>query len=669
MKSKKYLTKKEIETLTKISDNLSKKDQKFLDLLLEKSMSFDIIKLCLIYDKELEKYNLLKEEKTYIENLNKILDLEININDENNYEDYRNMIVIISQDYRVLIAALLIRLFNMKEFKKKDFINKIKYGKDTLSLYAPIAHRLGLGTIKSELEELSLYYIDILNYKRISNYLDSKKGEREEKNKEIINQIKKRLDLIIPDYEIFGRSKSLYSIYKKTISLNKDFSDIYDFQGIRIVCQTKEECYSILGVVHDNYDPLPNRFKDYIALKKPNLYQSLHTTVSNKVGDIFEIQIRTKKMDEIAERGIAAHWIYKDENNSSLKDVEEQLHLFRDVIKKETSESLNKINKDIFGSTIYTFTPNRKIVMLPNNATVIDFAFKIHTKVGENISNAIVNDKIVSFNTILKNGDQVKILTKENNNSVQKEWLDFVQTSHAKKKIKTYLNAQKNKFDKKRAEEGLKNIKKAIANNKIKYDIVNDKVLQEKVIKSTRAKSFDSLCKEYYLQNISPKDINNLGENKKTIDNKIVNKNLNKTGVHIKGIDNIKISMAKCCYPVYGDEILGSIKNGDSIVVHKKECLKTINANKIDVYWNEENNNEYLAKIYIEALNRAQLFNDITNTLSKLKISLGNINSKIVDNVVRTKLEVFVKDKEQLINLENSLKNIDSILEVSEYKS
>ncbi len=579
------------------------------------------------------------------------------------------MMVIISQDYRVLIAALLIRLYDMEKLKKEDFPNKIKYGHDSLSIYAPIAHRLGLGNIKSELEELSLYYIDIFNYKKISNYLDSKKSQREVKNQETIEHIKSKLDLMIPKYEIFGRSKSLYSIYKKTIRLNKDFSDIYDFQGIRIICETKEECYSILGVVHENYNPLPNRFKDYIALKKPNLYQSLHTTVSNDVGDIFEIQIRTRQMDEIAERGIAAHWIYKEENNNSLNDVEEQLHLFRDVIGKEKEEGLKEINKDIFESTIYTFTPNRKIVMLPNNATVIDFAFKIHTKVGENISNAIVNDKIVSFNTVLKNGDQVKILTKENNGSVQKEWLDFVQTSHAKKKIKSYLNNQKNKFDKKRSEEGLKNIKKAIASNKIRYDIIKDKNLQNKVIKFTRAKDFDSLCKEYYLQNITAKDINALSEDKDTFEAKIVNKKLNKTGVYVKGIDSIKISMAKCCCPVYGDQIIGTIKNGDSIVVHKNDCLRIENSNQIDVYWDDENNNEYLAKVYIEALDRAQLFNDITNSLSKLKISLGNINSKVVDNVVRTKLEVFVKNKEQLKDLESSFKNIDSVIDVGQYKS
>ncbi len=669
MEEKKYLTQEEINTLKIISKDLSEKGKEKLQFLLEKSMSFDIIKICLLYEENLSQYILTKEDEKLVNNLDKLLNIDIIINEENNYEDYRNMMVIIAQDYRVLIAALLLRLFNMKKLKKEDFPNKVKYGNDSLSLYAPIAHRLGLGSIKSELEELSLYYIDIENYKKISNYLDSKKGQRDKKNKETIEQIDNKLKGIIPNYKIFGRSKSLYSIYKKTIRINKDFSDIYDFQGIRIICNTKEECYSILGVVHDNYTPLPDRFKDYIALKKPNLYQSLHTTVSNDVGDIFEIQIRTRKMDEIAERGIAAHWIYKDENNNSLKDVEEQLHLFRDVIGNNKVEGIKKINKDIFESTIYTFTPNRKIVMLPHNATVIDFAFKIHTKVGENISNAIVNDKIVTFNTILKNGDQVKILTKDNNNSVQKEWLDFVVTSHAKKKIKSYLNNQKSKFDHKRAEEGLRNIKKAIANNKIKYDIINDESLQKKIIKSTRAKDFETLCKDYYLQNITSKDINSFSEEKDMLEAKIVNKKLNKTGVYVKGIDSIKISIAKCCCPVYGDDIVGTIKNGDAIVVHKNNCTRIENSNKIDVYWDTENNNEYLAKVYIEALDRTQLFSDITNALSKQKISLGNINSKVVDNVVRTKLEVFVKNKNQLKDLESSLKNIDSVLEVGEYKN
>lgn len=663
-----YLNKEEKNKINLIKDSLSENDKEFLKMLIDKEISFDLIKLCLMFDKT-KTYYLSDKEKKYIQNINDILNLKISIDGENTYEDFRNMIVIIAQDYRVLICVLLIRLFQMKKLKKEDFIDKKMYGQISLNIYAPMAHRLGLGNIKSELEELSLYFIDYDNYKKIGLYLEEKKEKRDEKNNKIINQTSDKLDKVIKNYKIFGRSKSLYSIYKKTTSLNKSFSEIYDFQGIRIICETKEECYSALGVVHENYTPLPNRFKDYIAIKKPNLYQSLHTTVSDRNGDIFEFQIRTFKMDEIAERGIAAHWLYKNENNKSLKDVEEQLHLFRDIIKSNEKEDDNAINKDIFESTIYTFTPKRKIIMLPQDATVIDFAYKIHTKVGENISNAIVNDKIVSFNTILKNGDQVKIITKENNDSVQKEWLGFVKTAHARKKIKSYLNNKKAKFDREKENEGFKQIKKLILNHKLRYDIVENEEEREIVLKALNIKTIETLYKEFYLQNINTKTINEIELEDKKINIKEVKRKSNKTGVYVKGIENIKMNMAKCCYPIYGDDIIGVIKNGDAIIVHKKDCDRIEGLNQIDVFWEKNSNVKFLSKIYIEALYRSNLYNDITTTLSKQKIPISTINSKEFDELLELKIEVYINDKNQLHELINSLKNIEGVVEVKEDKN
>ncbi len=659
-----YINKDELKELNKIiKDYKIQVSEKLINILLENQIDEQIIKILLLSKVPKEEflkspyYNEATEK--LIENINKINNLKIDNKSE--YEDYRNMIVIIANDYKVLIIILILRLEKMIENKKKDFPNKEEFGKNTLHVFAPIAHRIGLGNIKSELEELSLYYMDIDNYKKVVNFLEEKKEIREQKLNENIKNIDDKLKNQIKGYQIKGRNKSIYSIYKKTAKLDKDFSKIYDFQGIRIICKTKEDCYFVLGVIHENYIPIPDRFKDYIALKKPNLYQSLHTGVVDGNGQIFEVQIRTYEMDEIAEKGIAAHWIYKEGKSGSKDDVENQLHLFRDVL--DSTKNENEINSEIFESTIYTFTPDNKIIMLPSGASVIDFAYKIHTKVAENIQGAIVNDKIATFSTILKNGDRVNIITKQGNDAPNKQWFEFIKTQHAKRKLKSYLNKKNNDIELKIYKEVRAKVKRAISNKELKYDILEDEKLQSIILNELNVKDLKSLFKEINDNKISISQINQI---KMEDSNKVkLRKIKNNLGdIEVKGIDDIKINISKCCKPVYGDEIVGVINNGKYIAIHKVGCKNIDYQKEVEVAWTSENKDKYLSQITMYSLNRQSLLNDIINLLGRNKVALGDIKSNIKDGIVKTQIQIYVKNKSQLNDLIDSLKNIDDVKEV-----
>ncbi len=640
-------------------------DEKLIEIFNDNVISLDIILLVLFTILEEEKVAKSEEEyKKMIPNIQEILNLDIVINEENDYEDYRNMIVIIAKDYRVIIAILILRLYSMNKKKKVEFENKKEYGEKTLNIFAPLAHRLGLGNLKANLEELSLYYIDIKNYKKVANLLQEKQDVRNEKLNFMLEEINQKLSDKIKDYSIKGRSKSIYSIYKKTIEVDKDFSQVYDFQGIRIICKTKEDCYTALGIVHENYLPISGRFKDYIALKKPNLYQSLHTGVTDKSGEVFEIQIRTFEMDMIAERGIAAHWIYKEENNKSLNDLEEQLHVFRDLLERNNTDEIDNLTKDIFESMIYTFTPSNKIIMLPVGATVIDFAYKIHTNIGQSIQTAIVNNRITTFDAELKNGDRINIITKKESNSPQKQWLDFVKTSHAKKKIKTYLNSLKNEEDEVIIKEQRVKLKKLFRDGKLNNDIVDDKEAIKLVKDKFSVKSIDTIYKEINCGNITISQLNNVFHQPKE---KVKFKKIelhNNNNVHVQGIDNIKLNLAKCCKPIYGDDIVGVVNSGKHIAVHRKECQNIKSNQVVGVYWDKDNNTKYIASLKLISLDRQELLNDIISLFSKNNVFLGDTKSQIKDELVYTNVDVYVSDKDNLEKIINSLKNITGVKSV-----
>ncbi len=627
------------------------------------NMGYDFVVIALLRDVACDELSEeMLENKQQLENLS---DLEIDNVVDNTYEDYRNVLVIMAKDYRVIILELANRVVMMRNYKKLDIINKRQYAMESLNIYAPIAHRLGLGQIKTELEELSLYFIDIDSFKQIVTVLDRKKSERDLALDSMVSEITNIVNDNSSKYEVFGRSKSIYSIYNKTIKKDKPIESIFDLQGIRIICDSKQECYLLLGLIHEKYTPVTGRFKDYIALKKPNLYQSLHTAVKNDAGEIFEIQIRTFEMDEIAERGIAAHWTYKEGGNHNQNDIEEQLHLFRDLIGTQESEA--DFGEQIFESSIYTFTPNKKIIHLPKNANVIDFAYRIHTKVAEQMVGAIVNGKIQAFDIPLENGDTVEILTKKGASSPNQEWLDLAQTTHAKRKIKTYLKKQSEQADFEYIVRGEEMFEAYLRKLPIEPNYMQYEKNQKAISAHFSCQRVSAFYKQVATKEISFREIE-LFFKPKEKEIKLVNsdQSLNQESIVIKGADGIKKLVASCCRPIPGDEIVGVIQTGQGIKVHRTECPNAQSGNIIDADWNEDAGlkDKYEVDLMGFFEDRDNLVADILTVFNKQSLGLKHIDSKVHGDIVKTKITTIVYNYEQLASLTGSIESVPGCVEI-----
>ncbi len=605
------------------------------------------------------------EYKNLLEGLSK---LEISNTIDNTYEDYRNVLVIMAKDYRIIILELVYRLVMMRKYKKQDIENKKQYAKESLNIYAPIAHRLGLGQIKTELEELSLYFLDIDAFKNIVRLINVKKEQRDCTLDKMVSEIKDIVDQNTQKSEVFGRSKSIYSVYNKTVKKNKPIESIFDLQGIRIICQTKQECYLILGLIHEKFSPVSGRFKDYIALKKPNLYQSLHTAITNEVGDIFEIQIRTFEMDEIAERGIAAHWMYKEGGNSNLNDIEEQLHLFRDLI-KTSEDQTEELGEQIFESSIFTYTPNKKIIHLPKDATVIDFAYRIHTKVAEQMVGAIVNGNIKPFDEPLMSGDTIEILTKKGASSVNNEWLDFAITNHARRKIKAYLKKQAEQQDLEYIVKGEELFVSYLKKLKIDIGILDDEKAMKSITSKFSCPRLSSFYKHVSTKEISFRDIEEFLIKDDKNDIKLIkdSSSISKDSIIVSGADGIKLIVASCCSPIPGDDIVGVISTGLGIKIHRDVCPNITGGNQIDATWNDnlDLKGKYEVSIVAFFEDRDNLIADVLSVFNKNSLGIKHIDSKVHGDLVKTKITTIVKTSEQLTHIMAALDSISGCQEVN----
>ncbi|WP_334330817.1 RelA/SpoT family protein [Candidatus Phytoplasma prunorum] len=605
-------------------------------------------------------------------------------------DNHQKIFLAIAQDIRVVIIKIVDRLHNMQTLKSLRPEKQIRIAKETLEIYAPLTHRLGIFEIKSELEDLCLRYINPQIYYHISELIKSKKREREINIEKIITNIKQLFfQNNLNNFIIKGRVKNIYSIYKKMTKRNLSFSEIFDLFAIRIIVDNVDLCYQILGVIHANYFPIPLKFKDYIAVPKPNLYQSLHTTVlSKKSGDLFEIQIRTMVMDEIAEKGIASHWTYKENKvySKEIKQLEiaKKLRWYNELIKitkdsydnypQETSkEFTDAIKNDILSENVYVFTPKQKVLELPKGSTPIDFAFRIHTEIGAKMSGAIINGKITPLNYQLKNGDFVNIKTNKNVITINKEWLRIVKTIYAKRKIKHILYKYQNEDLIALGKELLEKEKQL---QKINF-IIDNKFLK----KNFKKYNFDSL-NDFYLEigkkNISPKLIFQQyvfkeDEQKKLLNNYIhkssqISNKKNKIGIIVDGLSNIKLKLANCCLPVLGDEILGFISKEKGVVIHCYECinLKKYNKNKlVNVVWDFNVKIKNAAYLYIKCSKNISLLPQIINKLNKFAINIVNLN--VINNKIETiiKLKILVNNKQELDNLMINLRNFSNIHYIS----
>ena len=613
----------------------------------------------------------------------------IKFKDEEEYlaSNHRKLFIAMAKDIRVILIKLADRLHNMRTLQYMRPEKQKKIARETLSVYAPIAHRLGISEIKNELEDLSFKYLDYKKYEEIKDLVKQRESDRNEQVHEMISDIESIMQEYNIQYRIFGRSKHFYSIYKKMVTKNKRFEEILDLLAIRIVTDSVVHCYEILGYIHAKYRPIPGRFKDYIAMPKANMYQSLHTTiVEPEHGNIFEIQIRTEEMDAIAERGVAAHWKYKENRNYTpeyeQKEIEDKLSWFRDfsMMTDEESEDpleyMNVLQKDIFEANVYCLTPRGKVIALPSGSCPIDFAYRIHTEVGNKTVGAKVNGAIVPLNTPLKTGDVVDILTNNNSVGPSADWIKIVKSGHARNKIRTFLQKQEQQSRKESIKLG-----QSMLEDEFRRLKLDPKSMDQKRLESLSFKSVDDLyvgiaMKRVSLQSIVDrlvKNRSNMLEDQEIM--KIYNKQPahvtkhSSCGVIVPGVDTIAVSLANCCRPIPGDSIIGYISKGQGVKVHRADCPNIVNEKKrlIPVQWEEGlDEKQYEVNLIIHSDDRNYLLSDIVTTLQQCNVYLKHVDSAVDDGNLEatTKLTVSVKNAAHLQNLISNLKKVRSVNEV-----
>ncbi len=587
----------------------------------------------------------------------------INVSTENEYLTgyYKKIIVGMSEDVRVIIIKLADRLHNMRTLYAIPKDRQKRKAKETIEILAPIAHRLGMHKIKSELEDLSLKYLKPEAYFDIVEKLNNTKVERENYVSMMMREVSNLLKQNKIKHEIKGRAKSIYSIYKK-LDKGKPFNEIYDLLAIRILVDKEQECYAALGIIHSKYKPLPKRFKDYIAMPKTNLYQTLHTTVFGLEGNLFEIQIRTYAMDEIAENGIASHWAYKEGKNAAIEMqniTEQKLQFYKSIIELKdehlsNEDFVNSLKDEVLNNNIYVFTPKGDVIEMPKGSTPIDFAYRVHSEVGDKMTGAIVNDSIVPLSYELKNNDIVKIITNNNSSGPSFEWISIAKTTQAKSKIKNFFN-RTSKED--YIASGKELLEKELRRKKIS---INDFMKQDnidKIIKENKLKDLEDLYLNIGNNKYSAKTIVKQNTEKEEdelvedVKKKVIKKDKESDNDILVGEeDNIKTHIASCCLPVPKDEIVGYITKTNGISIHRISCQNINHEDDriISAKWNKNTTNKYYSELIIYSNTKNNLLVDIIQVASNIGVNVENINvlSK-TDNLVYS-VVLFLKDLDEL---------------------
>lgn len=632
----------------------------------------DVIEDCDVPREVLEE-EFNKDIAKLVDGVTKIGKLHFSTENEALIEYYKKIIVGMSEDVRVIIIKLADRLHNMRTLWATPLDRQKIKAKEVLEILAPIAHHLGIHKIKSELEDLSLRYLKPDIFYDISEKLNTTKLERERVVDEMIHEVSQILKDQNIKFDIKGRSKSIYSIYKK-LEKGKKFSELYDLLALRILVESEADCYTSLGLIHSKYKPIPNRFKDYIAMPKPNGYQSLHTTIFGGDGQIFEVQIRTKEMDEIAENGVAAHWAYKEKVNASVKSkssTEAKLQFFKSIIeldyeKMSSKDFIDSVKNEILNDNIYVFTPKGDIFELPNGATPIDFAYKIHTGVGDTMVGALVNNNIVSLDYNLKNNDIVKIIT--NRNSVpSKEWLKIAKTTQARNKIRNFFTRSEKEVY---IERGRVALEKELKKKKIsQQEFFTDENINL-IIKETKSSDLDELylsisngkCSPLYVLSIIYKDL--IKETKAVVQSKPKD---GENEIIVDGIDNIKVNISNCCNPIPGDEIIGYISKTSGISAHRRICpnLEKLDDRLVNLRWSEEVNSKYKSSLIIICNNNANSMIDIMQKANVQNIMVDNIRtlSRDIDSIIY-EVDVWIQGVEKFEKYKRDLENLEHIISV-----
>lgn len=597
-------------------------------------------------------------------------------------ENLRKMILAMNNDIRVIIVKLADRLHNLRTLEYMNEEKRKQKAQETIEIYAPLAGRLGIFKIKWELEDLSLRYLDPEGYYDLVEKINKKRSEREKEINEIIKKISAELDKQELHYDISGRPKNFYSIYKKMKGKSKSFESIYDLIAVRILVDTVKDCYAVLGIVHSMWKPLPGRFKDYIAMPKPNMYQSLHTTVISDTGEIFEIQIRTYEMHEVAEYGIAAHWKYKGGKTQG-KDVDSKLDWLRQLLEwqkdlKDPKEFIDTLKIDFFDDEVFVFTPNGDVVDLPEGSTPVDFAYRVHTGVGNTCVGAKVDSRIVPLNYKLKNGNIVEVITQKSSSGPSRDWLKFVKSPRARQKIKQWFKSKEKDISIEKGKELFDREAKKLG---LDTNILDNEKIYQKLAKELSINSISDLFASIGYGNFKEKlVINKILNIKNAIENVGLTKNeddylksssskKDATGVRIDGLEGMKIKFAKCCNPVPGDEIIGFVTRGYGVSVHRKDCTNIANYldsdRCLDAEWDTEASDKFLANVTIRAVDRTGILSEITAMAKEANVGIQSLSAKsntISDIFIYLTFEVVGKD--ELDKMIQKLKTINGILDV-----
>ncbi|MBP5408094.1 MAG: bifunctional (p)ppGpp synthetase/guanosine-3',5'-bis(diphosphate) 3'-pyrophosphohydrolase [Bacilli bacterium] len=639
----------------------------------------DVIEDCDVTKEEISE-TFGPEIALLVDGVTKINRLNFSGDNEAVIANHRKILVGLSEDVRVIIIKLADRLHNMRTLWVLPEKKQKEKARETLQILTPIAHRLGISSIKSELEDLSLRYYKPDIYFEIVERLNQSKAEREELISLMKNEVSTLLNEHGIKHEIKGRAKSIYSIYNK-MDKGKKFSDIYDLLAMRVYVDTEAECYQALGIIHSKFRPIPKRFKDYIAMPKTNMYQSLHTTVFGEGGQLFEIQIRTYEMDQVAELGIASHWSYKEKGSnvkaSMQNAMEQKLQFFRNIMElqqeEETPEEFVKsVSEEILKENIYVFTPKGDVIELPVGSTPIDFAYRVHSGVGDKMVGAIVNNNIVPLDYELKDNDIIKINTNKNSNGPSREWINMAHTSQAKNKIKAFFNRIDKEEYQKSGEDILKD---ELRRKKISINdfLSNDNL--EKIFKDLKIGSLEELYISLGNNKVTPTYLINLinGDNESKADlilKKAVNKTVKdiviKNDIIVEGIDDIKVNIASCCHPVPGDRIVGYITKGNGITVHRMVCpnVSDLEERIIEVKWGKKPDKTYPTTIIVRSKENQNTLLSIVAKTSNTNMSVQSINTMQSKGDFVFEITVNVTNKEQLVKFMNDIRMIPDIIEV-----